>query len=193
MNDKPISRQSNIVVQEVEGEVLIYDLKVNQAYCLNQTSALVFQLCDGKNSVAAISDLMSEKLKNLVSEEYVWLALNELKKNNLLENGNQLADYFAGLSRREVVKKIGLSTMIALPFVVSTIAPTAVSAQSCPAVFCETMCCNPGENCKTNATSQGSMICCRPFSDCPGRPDLCCAAGLICVEDAINQRFLCTI
>jgi hypothetical protein len=46
MNDKPISRQSNVVVQEIEGEVLIYDLKVNQAYCLNQTSALVFQLCD---------------------------------------------------------------------------------------------------------------------------------------------------
>ncbi|NJM54458.1 MAG: PqqD family peptide modification chaperone [Blastocatellia bacterium] len=64
---KPVSRQANIVVQDLESEVSIYDLSINKALCLNETSALVFQLCDGTNSVAEISNLMSVKLKTLVS------------------------------------------------------------------------------------------------------------------------------
>jgi hypothetical protein len=37
---KPISRQQNIVVQDLGSEVLIYDLTINKAFCLNETSAL---------------------------------------------------------------------------------------------------------------------------------------------------------
>jgi hypothetical protein len=39
-NINPKSRQNDLVVQELEGEVLIYDLSINKAYCLNPTSAL---------------------------------------------------------------------------------------------------------------------------------------------------------
>lgn len=36
----PTSRKEAIVVKELEGEVLIYDLRIDKAYCLNETSAL---------------------------------------------------------------------------------------------------------------------------------------------------------
>jgi hypothetical protein len=74
---------------------------------------------------------MSRKLKTLVSEDFVRLALNELKKDNLLENSDELNNYFAGMSSREMVKKVGLASMIALPFISFFTAPSAVNAQSC--------------------------------------------------------------
>ena len=81
MLHRPVSRKANIVVRELENEVLLYDLILHKAYCLNQTSALVYQFCDGTNSVTEISDLMSKELKTLVSEDLVLLALKQLKKN----------------------------------------------------------------------------------------------------------------
>lgn len=130
MSNKPRSRQANIVVQELENEFLIYDLIRNKAFCLNETSTLVYQFCDGTKTVAEISDLMSQKLQKLVSEDFVWLALNELKKENLLEDGDDVEINFGGLTRREVVKKVGLASMIALPVIASVVAPTALMAQS---------------------------------------------------------------
>ena len=140
----PVSRRADIVVQDLEDEVLIYDLKTNKAFCLNQTSAIVYQLCDGNNSVVEISDLMSKKLKTLVSEDIVWLALDQLKKDNLLENGDEFTNYFSGLTRREMVKRVGFASMVALPIVASMIAPTSVSAQSCASGMAT---CNPSFTC----------------------------------------------
>ena len=55
----PLSRQDNIVIQELRDEVLIYDLAKNKALCLNQTSAKVWQECDGTKSVSEISKTLS--------------------------------------------------------------------------------------------------------------------------------------
>lgn len=38
MTNHPISRKANIVLQEFENEILIYDLSINKAFCLNRTS-----------------------------------------------------------------------------------------------------------------------------------------------------------
>lgn len=130
MNIKPKSRKANIVLQELEGEVLIYDLIINKALCLNETSALVYQLCDGAKTVSEIRHLMSKKLQTWVSEDFVRLALNELKKEKLLEDGDEIGDFLAGMSRREMVKKVGLGSMVALPIVSSIVAPNAAMAQS---------------------------------------------------------------
>ena len=126
----PLSRRENLVQQEINSEVLIYDLKENKAFCLNETSALVWQLCDSEKSTAEISRIMSKKLKYPVTEDFVWLALDQLKRENLLANGESIESNFAGHSRREVIKKIGLASMIVLPLVSSIVAPTSANAQS---------------------------------------------------------------
>jgi hypothetical protein len=126
----PNSRTKDLVVQELENEVLIYDLKINQAFCLNETSALVFQLCNGKNSVSDLSDLMSRNFKALVTEDFIHLILSELRKNNLLENDDEPGHHFEELSRREIVKRVGLTSIIALPLILSIIAPSAAMAAS---------------------------------------------------------------
>lgn len=130
MSKLPKTRDLNIVVQELEKEILIYDLRINKACCLNETSALIWKSCDGRKSVSEISRLISEKIKLTVPEDLVWLAIDNFKKENLLENGWELETGFSSLSRREVIRKIGFATMIALPFVSSVIAPTGAAAAS---------------------------------------------------------------
>lgn len=130
MKIQPISRKANLVIQEMEGEILIYDLNENKAFCLNQTAALVWQLCDGNKSVDEISEILGQKLNSSANEDIVWFALDQLKKEKLVENEAQLGNYFAGISRREVIKKVGLGTMIALPIVASITAPIALNAAS---------------------------------------------------------------
>jgi hypothetical protein len=126
----PTARNKNIVTQQLQKELLLYDLANNKVYCLNETSGLVWQLSDGKKSLTDISRLMREKLKTNVSEDLIWLALEQLKRNDLLANGAEFAINFGGLSRREVIRKVGLASMIAMPLIASVVAPSALSAQS---------------------------------------------------------------
>lgn len=142
----PKSRKDELVVQELDGEVLIYDLRTNKAFCLNPTSALVWQFCDGNKSVAEIRNLIGEKLNTTVNEDLVWLALNQLKKEKLIENGSALETRFEGMSRREVIRKVGMASAIALPMIVSVVAPLAVHANSA---------CITGGSCLCTANSGG--------------------------------------
>jgi hypothetical protein len=127
---KPLSRRENLVVQEYGSEILIYDLTNNKAFSLNDSSALIWHACDGKHTVSEISAQISNKLNSPVNEDFVQLALEQLKKDNLLENSSEVSINFGGLSRREVIRKVGFATLVALPIVSSLIAPTAVNAQS---------------------------------------------------------------
>jgi hypothetical protein len=124
------SRESNLVVQDLNKEVMIYDLTQNKALCLNETASIIWRLCDWKKSAAEISQIMSRKLKSPISEDFVWLALDQLKKENLLQNADSIKPTFNGLSRREVIKKVGLASMLALPLISSIVAPSAIHAQS---------------------------------------------------------------
>jgi hypothetical protein len=130
MRNAPRSRQQNIVVQRLNGELLIYDLVLNKALCLNEASALVWEACDGQKSISEITKIVNEKLKTKVNEDFVWLALDRLKKENLIVNPEEISLNFDGLTRREVIRRIGFSSLVALPVVTSLIAPSAASAQS---------------------------------------------------------------
>lgn len=164
----PLSRKKNIVIQEFEKEILIYDLTKNKAFCLNQTSAMVFQECDGTKSVAQISDKLSKTVEAKVNEDIIWLALTQLKADGLLENNNDFVTPFEGLTRREAVRKIGFASIVALPVISAVIAPTAVSAQSGGQCF-------PADNTGSNSS---------PGCACSGTFDCCgiCSATNVCVN-----------
>ncbi len=119
----PSARLENIVVHNLDKEILIYDLLTNKAYNLNETSAIVYQNCDGQTTFDEL------KSKHEFTDDLIYFAVDELKANNLIEGAT--ISYFGNLSRREIVKRIGLSTMIALPVISSLVAPKAVYAASC--------------------------------------------------------------
>lgn len=130
-NKHPLSRKSNIVVQETGSEVLIYDLGNSKAFCLNETSALVWQACDGDKSITEITEFVGKKLNSKATEDLVWLAIDQLNKDGLIENGNELSSPFQGMARREVIKRVGLGTMLMLPVVAGMVTPVSAQALSC--------------------------------------------------------------
>ncbi len=127
----PKARSENLLVQDSTNELLVYDLITNKAFCLNETSALVWQNCDGKNTVTEIAKTIEHKLGHAIEPALIWLALDELQKENLLVGRVDAADKFDGLSRREVIRKVGLTSMIVLPVISSLVAPQAFHAQTC--------------------------------------------------------------
>ncbi len=91
---------------------------------------MIWQECDGTKSVTEISQVLSKQLKSNVSDEIVWLALNQFKADDLLETNDDFVTPMDGLSRREIVKRIGFASLVALPMISAVIAPTALHAQS---------------------------------------------------------------
>jgi hypothetical protein len=127
----PISRKEELVVQETQDEVLVYDLKSNKAHCLNETSAMVWQYCDGTKTSQQIAAELTGKLGKPVSDDLVWLALDQLKENDLLSFDPPIEPHYQGVSRRDVMKRIGLASAVALPVIFGLVAPVAVHAGSC--------------------------------------------------------------
>ena len=122
----PLARTNGLVVQEVPNEVLVFDMETNEAHCLNETAAMVWKYCDGKTSVPEIAGILGENKGSSVPDDLVWLAIDQLNEHKLLEQ--EVASKFAGQSRREVLRKIGLAAVVALPIVASMAAPRSVLA-----------------------------------------------------------------
>lgn len=188
----PISRNENLVIQELKDEVLIYDLKINKALCLNQTCGLVWNLCDGTKSVSEIQQTVSRKLKSQVQEEIIWLALERLSEQNLLASEINSQHLYQGMSRREVIRKIGIASAVSLPIISSITAPHAIHAQSnclrlhgCP--------CQSDLDCAEDAVCNSNIcdcLClnlgccaCDPNSNCVEAPTCPCLGQCACECD----------
>jgi len=127
---KPLARKKDIVVQTLENESLVYDLKSSKAFCLNETSAAVWKKCDGVRSLSDITKELQVEIDPSIDINFVRLALEQFRKDNLLENKSEFSSLFEGISRRDVIRKVGLSSLVALPLVSSLVAPSAIYAQS---------------------------------------------------------------
>ncbi len=126
----PQARNTDLVVQDMPGEVLVYDLSSNKAHCLNETSAFVWKSCDGTNSIEDILTMLEKNSGGKIDENLVWLAIDQLSEKGLLQAGT--TKRFEGKSRRDVLKKIGMASVIALPVIASLVAPrNALASLSC--------------------------------------------------------------
>lgn len=125
----PRARQERLVVRELSGELLVYDLDRNKAHCLNQTAALVWKRCDGQTSIAEMCRVLEEATGAPVEEQVIWFALDQFTRDHLLEKRvNRPADVHR-LSRRALIQRVGLA--VSIPLVVSVIAPTVFASASC--------------------------------------------------------------
>jgi hypothetical protein len=149
---KPLARTDGLVVHEMPGELLVYDVKADKAHCLNATSASVWRACDGARSVTDLSALVDADGPASAREGVVLLALEQFQENNLLESRIDLGPTY---SRRDVVRRIGLS--VALPVIASLAVETTLMAASCT-------CINPGSCltqtvCPSTVNCNGSGVC----------------------------------
>ena len=127
----PQLRERGLVVDDLPDEVLVYDLDRHQAHCLNRTAALVWRSCDGNSTPGEIARRLTTELDAPFTEDFVLLALSQLESQHLLEQAPRMPAQFAVLSRRQMVRRLGLAAAIAVPVVTSIVAPTAVQAATC--------------------------------------------------------------
>jgi len=188
----PKARSEGIITKDIDGELLIYDRTRDRAHCLNETAAAIWKLCDGRRSVGEIAAQLSgagadgssqqteasrqkaeSSAQSPVDERVVWLALDKLQRSHLLEAPKPELPHklfwppavagITNMSRREAVRRFGLGTAIALPIVISMVAPTpAEAAVSCGAT------CHP-----CSAPIDCCGVCSTSVPGCPGAGNKC--------------------
>ena len=124
----PRARRDDLLVEDIVDEILIYDLRSEQAHCLNGTAAAVWRACDGHADIAGLVAATSAAIGAWCDEHLVLLALEQLSERDLLDGPPVVAS--PGFSRRELMERVALP-MLLLPLITTLSAPTPAMAQSC--------------------------------------------------------------
>jgi hypothetical protein len=122
---RPRRLERSIHVQRVGEEVLLYDEQRHEAFCLNPTSAAVWDLATGRNTVADISRAASLALGTPVPEPVVEFALAGLREQRLLQDPPILQP---AVSRRAMMRSLGATSLLLVPVVAAIVAPKAAQA-----------------------------------------------------------------
>jgi len=147
----PVVRTADLGVEELDGEVLVYDLERHKAHCLNGASASIWHAVDGERSVRAIAQQLPDTPEAVDAEAIVWHALAQLDERHLLLTPlPDDAPTAGGLasSRRDLLKKAALvgALGLAIPVVRTIVAPDAAQAATCkePGMACASsaQCCS---------------------------------------------------
>ena len=130
---EPLARSSELTVEHLLTETIVYDHQRHRVHCLNQTLAFVWQQCDGHTSVQEMAARLPDALNLPADQDIILVALRQLNKIHLLTG--ELPDHGSnGLpSRRELVQRLaalGTTAAALIPAVTTIVAPTPSMAFS---------------------------------------------------------------
>jgi hypothetical protein len=123
----PRARSERLVVQELPGETLVYDLEAHKAFCLNETASAIWKACDGKTTVSATA----RRLGAATESQVVLLGLRYLARAGLLEERPAWLSEQQGITRRDVLRTLSKSAVVLLPVIATLTVPSAAQAVSC--------------------------------------------------------------
>jgi hypothetical protein len=131
MNSLPTARTDRLLVEELNGEALVYDLDSNIVHHLDHRATQVWRWCDGKTTEATIARRIGLEV-TADSGGVVETALRQLQAAGLLLLAK---DAGRPLTRREMLTKVGKTAGVVatLQLVTSMAAPTPAMAASCGA------------------------------------------------------------
>lgn len=124
----PQARHDGLLEEKIQDETLLYDTERHRAIRLNPSALLLWKLCDGQTSASQAAQRLSQELGLPEDEELVWHGLAELKKENLLLGS--LPAGAGSVSRRDLVKRLGMTLAVGIPLVSAMVAPLPAAAQS---------------------------------------------------------------
>ena len=168
-----VTARSHRVVSEAAGdEVVVYDLDTDEAHLLSPNVASIWKAADGAHTV--------EQLMNAVvadgpeqAASIVWSGLEQLQEKRLLDGVVLLPASPVGMSRRAMLKRIGIAA-IAIPVITTIVAPTPAAAACAPGRGLATQaCCSAGICLQGTCTVGGA----NPGGPTNGRGTICCYPG----------------
>jgi hypothetical protein len=118
-----------LLIERPAGELLVVTPSTNEAHALNETAAIVFDLCDGRTTRAAMVAEVARRTGLPSDESIVDLALTELSDAGLITLDESAR---TGLPRRALIRKLALpvAAIALLPVVETILMPTVASGQS---------------------------------------------------------------
>ena len=131
--------EMNFVVQELNDETSIQDLKRSKTFCLNGMASFIWRESQEGRTVEQIRVAVEDVTQSRVTRELVVLGLSDLKRERLLPESSVPVDLVAAMPRREWVKKATVGITAALPIIVALSVSESIQPQSCP---------NPNNNLK---------------------------------------------
>jgi hypothetical protein len=147
-------QKGGLTLCRLEDEVLVYDAKRGRASCLNSFAADVLELCDGRRSV---SEIVRDLAFDDADEDMVRLALADLQKAHLLREGFSVdASENGRINRRDVLRRVGLGSAVAVPVITGIAFPAAAVT-----------CLSPGGN-RGHGEPCGCKEDCAPGLNCTG-------------------------
>jgi PqqD family protein of HPr-rel-A system len=156
-------REDRYFVEEMDDETIVFDRSNGRCHCLNQTAARVWRLAEGEGlTKTEVIARLEEETGSDVDDSLVELALARLRSAGIVSHGEPAES--TNVSRRDLLKRAAMiGGLVAVPTVVSIVAPLPASAQTVQCVDAGAMG-GGGEDC--------------PMYECP--------AGMDCVpiEDA---------
>ena len=180
----PMVRADGLLVERVGDETVVYDQETKEAHCLKPLAAQVFALGDGHTTIAEIAARAEHNLGVSVTESDVADAVKQLEQIRLLETPLVIHD---GLSRREMVRKVGVAGAVvvgATPLITSIVAPTAAMAQSGIASGC--LGCGQNKDCVSNH-------CCQSNAGKSCAEGCCVEIDNSCHACPVSGSFACTV
>jgi hypothetical protein len=146
---RPRRRSTGLLKEELEGETLLYDERHHRALCLDHRAGRIWALCDGGRDASTIASTLAEE-GLLVQDAVVTLTIERLGKARLLEAPVPRST----LSRRQLIRQLGLA---AIPAILLITAPPARAAVSCARITesCESIPCCAGLACGPNTHTCG--------------------------------------
>ncbi len=151
--------KTNLLVEPLPEETLVYDLDRHRAHCLDPMAALLLAEADGEKDIVALVEVLRTEFGESASEEAIRVGLDRLRRSRLLEwDGPELGSN--GMSRREAIEKL-TKAGIGLPSVM-----TVAMAQSQPGTKL-----TPA-NCMKDAMNLGR----------------CCTNGRSCVQVGADRK-----
>ena len=127
MSDRlPKARVDGLHIEDLPGELIVYDLGRHRAHRLNQAAKLVFQRCDGTTTREQMARVLEHELGAIQAEAQVDLALAALARKHLLDGATPRRE-----SRRLWLRRLGLAGTAALPLVATIGVPRPARAATC--------------------------------------------------------------
>ncbi len=129
---KPKTRSTQILVEELVDELLVYDVEANQVRLFERPCRSSLTLCDGERTVSEIARALNTDLDPEAAETLVWTALDQFAEKHLLEEvEDQPLEELKpeGMTRRQMLLRLSLVVGL-LPLVDSIVSPEAALAQS---------------------------------------------------------------